>query len=349
MQTDLAPGRKPKDEDFVETPEGLLFRVFGYLHPPDRYVAYIHYDRAQPSGTGPKAGRRKVPRRFNAEGIADTIRYLERLYPHYVHADPVQGVRLPMVPHRFVRRYLAPEVRLAAVLEDPRDALEDLIRAFALLLSCSARIPATALGVTGSVLAGIHDPERSDIDLVVYGREHTLTLKEVLAGRRPEGIGPVEDDRLAHWVWELTHDFPITTEEATYLVDRRWNCGRFGGRFFSVCSVRTDKEITETYGEQTYRAMGVGHVHATVVDAREAVFLPARYAIGDVKVLAGPQVDISELVAYDMRYVDAFDEGADIEAAGRVESVGTRYRLVIGGEELAGRDCLRLLRSIAAP
>ena len=34
---------KPKDKDFIETIEGLLFCVVGYLHPPDRYTAYLKY------------------------------------------------------------------------------------------------------------------------------------------------------------------------------------------------------------------------------------------------------------------------------------------------------------------
>jgi len=38
--------RKPKDRDFVETLEGLLFCVVGYLHPPDKYTAYLKYSPA---------------------------------------------------------------------------------------------------------------------------------------------------------------------------------------------------------------------------------------------------------------------------------------------------------------
>lgn len=342
MQADLLEDRKPKDEDFIETQEGLLFRVLGYLHPPDRYTAYLHYDRCEPATSGPKAGYRKVPRRFNAEGIAETIRYLEQAYPHYVYDCPVQGVRLSMVPHRYVRRYLAPERRLPTIVQSPGDALEELVRALALSLVEAAGIPLGALGVTGSVLAGNHDPTTSDVDLVSYGRQEALKLKAVLAGRRPDRIEPVEQERLAHWVWELEHDFPLSPQEAAYLVGRRWNCGGYGGRFFSLWAVRADHEITEAYGRCTYRSLGKGRVRATVLDAANALFLPAAYAIGQPTVLAGPRVEITEIVAYDMRYVDAFDKGIHVEAAGRVEAVGDEgYRLVIGAEELAGRDYIR--------
>ena len=342
MPADLSEGRKPKDEDFIETQEGLLFRVLGYLHPPDRYTAYLHYDRCEPAGSGPKASYRKVPHRFNAEGIAGTIRYLERAYPHYVYDCPVQGVRFSMVPHQHVRRYLAPEARLPAIVQSPADTLEELVRALALSLVEAAGVPLAALGVTGSVLAGIHDPTTSDIDLVSYGRQEALRLNAVLAGRRPDGIDPVEQERLAHWVWELEHDFPLSPQVAAYLVGRRWNCGRYGGRFFSVWHVRADHEITETYGERTYRSLGQGRVRATVRTVREAMFLPATYAVDRQTVLKGPRVEITEIVTHDMRFVDTFEEGMTVEVTGRVEAVGDEgYRLVIGAEELAGRDYIR--------
>lgn len=339
---DLHGHRRPKDEDFVETQEGLFFRVLGYLHPPDGYTAYLHYDRAESGGAG--AGYRKIPHRFNAAGIAGTIRYLEQRYPHYVVDDPVQGVRLSLVPRSHVRRHLLPEVRLAEVLARPRDPLEALVRTLAMSLAEAAEISPSALGVTGSVLAGIHNPQTSDIDLVSYGHQAVRRLKPVLCRRPPDGLQPVEDERMRHWVWEFVHDFPLTPAEAHYLAGRRWNCGRFGGRFFSLWAVRADEEITETYGERSYRALGAARVHAVVDNAREAIFLPAIYGVRLLSVVEGPQAEITQIVAYDMRFVDAFDRGAVVEAVGQAEAVsdGT-YRLVVGSEALAGRDCFRLL------
>jgi len=343
---DSAGSRRPKDEDFIETQEGLLFRVLGYLHPPDGYTAYLHYDydRAEPAGTRSKAGYRKIPHRFNAAGIAGTIRYLENHHPHYVVDDPVQGVRLSVVPRRRVRRYLLPEARLAAVSDRPRDPLETLVQELAASLAAASGVPLSALGVTGSVLASIHDPQTSDIDLVSYGREPARRLKQALLRQAPAGVQPVEDERLRHWVWEFVHDFPLTRAEAHYLVDRRWNCGRFGGRFFSLWAARTDEEITEIYGERSYRSLGPARVRAVVVDIGDAIFLPATYGVHPLAVTSGPDVHITQIVTYDMRFVDAFESGMTIEAMGRVETTSDGiYRLVIGSEALAGRDYFRPL------
>ncbi len=340
---EVRASRKPKDEDFLETHDGLLCRVLGYLHPPDGYIAYPHYaPEGGQAASGVKGGYRKLPQRFNAQGIAGTIRYLEQHYPHYVFDDPVQGVRLPRVLQRCVRRYLCPERRLATLLQQPRDPLERLVQTLAVTLADAAGVATSALGVTGSILLGLHDPETSDIDLVCYGRDTTRRLKEVLTSQRVPGLEPVEDERLAHWVWELVQDFSLDGRAARYVVGRRWNCGRVGGRFFSVWAARADNEITEAYGARSYRPLGFARVRAVIDDASDAVFLPAVYRVRPLAVTEGPHVPVDQLVSYDMRFVDAFDEGTTVDAAGRVEAVsdGT-YRLVVGSEALAGRDYLR--------
>ena len=39
--------RPPKDRDFVETADGLIWCSVGYLHPHDRYTAYLKYTPAE--------------------------------------------------------------------------------------------------------------------------------------------------------------------------------------------------------------------------------------------------------------------------------------------------------------
>src|SRR5947199_7270211 len=44
--TGVKATRRPKDRDFVETREGFFFCLVGYVHPPDRYLAYLKYTPA---------------------------------------------------------------------------------------------------------------------------------------------------------------------------------------------------------------------------------------------------------------------------------------------------------------
>jgi predicted nucleotidyltransferase len=174
--------RKPKDRDFLLTVDGLLFCVVGYLHPPDRLTAYVKYapltSSPSPSGrggTGVRVWRRgevtydRVLARYSLDSVRDTLRFLQENYPHYIHHCPVRDMVFSMVPLDRVAEYYVPEVRLAEIMAAPRDPLEEEAAALAAQLAQATGIPVTALGVTGSLLPGIHNPAFSDIDLTVYG------------------------------------------------------------------------------------------------------------------------------------------------------------------------------------
>ena len=73
--------RKPKDRDFIETPEGFLFCVVGYIHPPDKYTVYLKYTpttegRWQRQG---KAYHRQLAF-YHAHQVGQTLDFLEKSY-----------------------------------------------------------------------------------------------------------------------------------------------------------------------------------------------------------------------------------------------------------------------------
>jgi len=290
-------GRKPKERDFLRTREGMFFCVTGYLHPPDRYTAYLKYS-PDPLGKwrdGETAYRRELP---------------------YYHVRNVE----------------------------PRDPLEEETRSLAMEVAACAGIGPEDLGVTGSILIGLHDPAFSDIDLLVYGLENARKVRETLSEGRSPQIRRPDAEFIARWCRRITERFPLTLEEAQYVAGRRWNYGFYRGRYFSIHPTRTDAEITEQYGEHIYRGRGAARIQAVVVEAGESLFLPAVYRVGDVRVLDGaPEaVEVREVVACEGLYCDVADAGQEIEALGKLESVdGEPRRLVIGTTWLKGAEYIK--------
>jgi len=338
-------GRKPKERDFLRTREGMFFCVTGYLHPPDRYTAYLKYS-PDPLGKwrdGETAYRRELPY-YHVRNVLETLHYLERRYPWYVYDCPVRGIRFSMVPREYVVRYYAPQERLAGILAEPRDPLEEETRSLAMEVAACAGIGPEDLGVTGSILIGLHDPAFSDIDLLVYGLENARKVRETLSEGRSPQIRRPDAEFIARWCRRITERFPLTLEEAQYVAGRRWNYGFYRGRYFSIHPTRTDAEITEQYGEHIYRGRGAARIQAVVVEAGESLFLPAVYRVGDVRVLDGaPEaVEVREVVACEGLYCDVADAGQEIEALGKLESVdGEPRRLVIGTTWLKGAEYIK--------
>jgi predicted nucleotidyltransferase len=162
--------RRAKDRDFVETVEGFLFCLVGYLHPPDRYTAYLKYTPA-PIGRWARADifyHRELPF-YHVRNVMVTLEALARDHPRYVWHDPVRDLRFSFVPREAVRTYYQPEARLADLLRQPKDALEEDVAALGQLLSSASGVAPEHFGITGSILLRLHDPAFSDIDLGDFG------------------------------------------------------------------------------------------------------------------------------------------------------------------------------------
>jgi hypothetical protein len=326
----------------------MFFCVTGYLHPPDRYTAYLKYSPA-PVGKwkDDQVSYRREMAYYHVSKVAETIAYLEREYPHYVHDCPVRGITFSMIPHHCVSEYYLPEQRLEDILENPRDTLEEEVCAFVADIVATTGVQAGDLGITGSTLLGIHNPAFSDIDLLVYGVENALKVRTALTERRLDSIRPVAGKRLEKWCASVTERFSLSHGEARHIARRRWNYGFFEDRYFSIHPTRKDDEIREQYGDRVYRGAGTATIRAVAVDASECLFMPALYRVEDVEVieragemeLAGP---IREVLSYEGLYCNIVDDGGEIEAKGKLESVsGSYYRLVVGTTTLSGEGYIK--------
>lgn len=340
-----APSRKPKDRDFIETLEGLLFCVVGYQHPVDKYIAYLKYS---PAASGPWQRSGTAYHRelafYHAHQVAVTIVELEQQYPQYVHDSPVWDMRFSMVPVDRVRTYYTPETRLAQLVDHPMDPLEEATVQVVEQIQRAAGIPLSALGVTGSILLGIHSPAFSDIDLTIYGRDNARRLRTVMTELALAGASPMDAAYVDEWCQGVVKHHNLTYAQAHWLISRRWNFVYFGeGRHtISLHPTRADYEITELYGEHTYQDIGAARISATLTNTQDAIFLPAIYQVDSVDILDGPQVKINEICAYEGLFGQIGEVGQRVEARGKLERIdhGPLHRLVVGSSHPSGAEYL---------
>jgi len=334
---------KPKDRDFVETLEGLLFCVVGYLHPPDRYTAYLKYFPSA-EGKWSRGGTRysRALPFYHVSQVEGTYALLKELYPRYLFDCPVRNVTVSAVPHAMVKAYYRPRKRLGSMMsEGARDPLEQKLIDLVSLLTERSGLDPQDFGVTGSILTGSHNPGFSDIDLTVYGFEASKSLKEALREAKGEAgaVKPYNMEKMEEWIRGRSNKFPLSTEELRAFASRRWNYGVFEGTYFSVHPTRTDDEITEEYGDLTYRRLGGVSGVAEIKDSRESIYLPAIYHVDEVETEAETPPDIKQIVSYEGMFGDLFVEGDGVEFRGVLEEVkgdGTYLRVVIGGAGSGG-------------
>jgi predicted nucleotidyltransferase len=328
---------RPKDRDFVETEEGLLFCVVGYLHPPDRYTAYLKY---APSGEGKwrrgETSYRRVIPYYHVSQVEDTYDLLRELYPQYLHLCPVRNITVSSVPRASVREYYCPRERLQEILEGPRDDLEWKLNDLTTILCGLSGLDSGDLGVTGSLLTRSHNSAFSDMDITVYGLEASRRLKEtILETRREESaIQPFNAAKKRVWSDSRAGRFPLSTGELMEFAERRWNYGVLSDTYFSIHPVRIDEEITEEYGDNIYEQSGEVEGVGVVSDASESIYLPAIYGLEDVKLEEAGPSDIERIVSFEGLFCDMFRSGERVEFRGILERVSGKenhHRVVIGG------------------
>lgn len=338
-----------RDRDYLTTPQGYIFAVIGNVHPADRVIAYLKYvpDVRGKWGRGRSRYRRAL-KHYSVPSVMDSMRFLRKNAPEYVFESDVMGITLTAVPTSKIVMHLRPEERLSQLLgADHRDQLENRAVRLAELISKRARVSPESLGVTGSLLARIHDPAFSDIDLVVYGSSAALRVKAFLHNpKSPSGLlRKLDRASREKWIAERISSTALTRENVVWLLTRKWNIGTFEGRDFSLHAVHTEKEVKERYGDERYVPLGIVEASAKVVNISESMFMPSVYLVKSTSVKGiGSGCKVDRITSYEGLYADIAAKGEIVSCRGKLERVESAskigHRILVGSPEAEGTDLI---------
>jgi len=324
---------KAREGDLIEAVDGNIFDVKGLVHPPDRVIAFIRFT---PDPTGDRIRGETCYRKVYA--LRERYELLRRKFPQYLVLDPVFNQLLCEVPAEMVKQHYEPSVylrqlrRRGAPCELEKQALE-----LAQLLRTESGISWSALGVSGSLLVGLHTP-KSDIDLIVYGSRNCRTVYNTLISlvrdkkSSLKSYGKRDLEKLFDF---RSKDTVMRFKDFVRTESRKVLQGKFHETDYFIRCVKAWSEISETYGAVRYRSVGRAKVQANVVDDTEMIFTPCAYQIDDVRVLQGKSAEpLREIVSFRGRFCEQARNGEEVIACGMVESVETRggryFRLLLG-------------------
>lgn len=311
---------KVREGDFIETHDGLIFDVKGFVHPPDRVVAFIRYF-PDPEGERTKNGVTYG----KVYSLSRRYALLKERFPQYLVYDPVFDETMCEVPVKDVKKRYDPidMTRRLRRTKNP-DALQISALKLAKLLKEEAGIQWSTIGITGSVLVGLYNCE-SDIDLIIYGSENCRkvhsALRDMLAhGETP--LRPYDRDELERLFDFRLKDTETSFEDFVRTETRKVLQGKFEDRDYFFRFVKDCNEVKEEYGQVTYRKLGCSMIVATIEDDAESIFTPCRYGLSNVRILKGHRIKgLMDIVSFRGRFCEQARKGETVIAQGKVELV----------------------------
>jgi predicted nucleotidyltransferase len=287
-----------RDRDAVETAEGLVFRVFGYSHPPGAYICDAEYASAKifesKDPRAPRTGKGQLYYKFyNDEGM----KLVAKKYPQYQFFHEMLGLKLVGVKDSAIAEARKPEVRLQKLLkEGPTDELLAAMERVLMISLNNSGLKTENFGVFGSMLHGFHHPKYSDIDLIVYGKNENASMRKTLQALYVDSQSgfhnEFESDRAMDGKdWRFKN---FTVEDFVWHQRRKQIYGLYddeaSGRTIKAEfePVKAWSEIKSEYDPQTrIKQKGWVKLKARVTADDEAPFIPSIYGIEPLEIYGG--------------------------------------------------------------
>lgn len=323
---------KLRDRDAIITEDDIIFRVYGYIHPPNAYICDPEY--ASPKifqSSNPRARRGKNEPRYYKFFADEGLKFILKEYPQYtIFYEPLQK-SLVGVAADDIREARRPAVGFQQLIaKEPEDVLHRALQDLYALVSSTSGLSEGDFGVFGSLLHGFYHPKFSDLDFIVYGREKLRRLCEALEELY------LEDNSLRNEFdsekaiegknWMFLNYSP---EEYLWHQRRKMIYALFRTKGRAVKAefepVKKWKEIRNEYNKDT-RITNVGWVKAvaTITDDSDAPFIPSIYQIEVRNILEGPKVDeIRRIFSYMEEFRMQAKRGEQVVVEGNLEKVVT--------------------------
>lgn len=299
-----------RDRDAIVSREGIIFRVYGYWHPPRAYLCDPEYGHQS-------IYRSKDPRAYRARGRQvyykfygdEGLQFVGQNYrKHTVWVKPL-AKRLVGVHRKDIWKKRQPDQRIQSLVrEEPTDSLLEALRYVLDLIMQRSSLSPVDFGVFGSLLHGFYHPNYSDLDFIVYGRDQLTRLNETLSTLYREAGSPLKNEfagfgALENKQWKFVN---YSTREYLAHQRRKQIYGvldhKKSGRKIKVEfePVKQWEEIDRDYSDVTRISQeGWVKLKARVTDATDAAFMPSVYQIEPVKIIQGARVrDLRRILSF---------------------------------------------------
>jgi len=290
---------KLRDRDAIISREGLIFRVFGYTHPPKAYVCDAEYASAKIfKSENPKAVRGREQPCFYKFYEDEGWKFIKSRFPKHLIFHEMLNKKVVGVEHTNIAAVRKPQEEIEKLAQTKlKDKLLDALQNILSFISLNSNLSTENFGVFGSLLHRFYHPEFSDIDLIVYGRKSLSELQEILqeAYKNNDSLLSNEfekENAIAGKCWRFLNYSPKEflwhqQRKLIYALLKDKQQHRIKTEFEPV---KDWKEIRNEYNSKARIVQkGWTRTLARITDDADAPFIPSVYLIEPLEVLSGPK------------------------------------------------------------
>jgi predicted nucleotidyltransferase len=328
---------KLRDRDSVLTQEGVLFRIFGYNHPPNAYICDAEYASNKifqsTDHRAPREGKNSLFYKFyNDEGI----KFIAKKYPHYMFFHEMLGLEFVGIAEKDLYKVHKPQERLIELLnQGPTDELLAAMERTLKIATDNSGLSPKDFGVFGSMLHAFHHPKYSDIDFTIYGKEQNAkicqTLQELYKDPQSGLSNEFASDKVMEGKRWLFTNFDVKDfiwhqrrKQIYGFYDDRKKSGRVIKAEFEP--VKAWSEITNEYNARHYiTKRGWTKIKARVTTDDDGPFIPSVYGIEPLEILEGPQVagEVTRVFSYMEEFRQQVHKDEVVIVEGNLEEIQT--------------------------
>ncbi|MBU1974049.1 MAG: hypothetical protein KKH52_01495 [Nanoarchaeota archaeon] len=328
----------------IDTIDGIQCKVYANSHPEGMVIVkpkYIPANLIEFTGLKKRFLFETAMNRFNLfkskEIVKDNLDKLKVSYPYFFYDCEKHKNWFLVVPKEKIKTYHHPQKGLQQLMSIPLDHLDDYLKAtkeFIELLIQSG-ISVNDLGISHSTLLGNYTPGKSDIDILIFGKENGWKVLQYMETvQHPDLKWKTAEDWATYYRKRIVSQ-QFNEEEYVFNMLRKRDDGYFRGNVFSLFVVENPEECWYDWDAQR-EPLGTVKIEGTVTDNYHCTVRPGYYEIENTTVLEGYEnVPIKRIVTWARPFSLQAQNGEKVEACGLLERVKPvageeYYQIVIG-------------------
>jgi predicted nucleotidyltransferase len=337
----------------IDTIDGFQCKSYSNEHP-DGYIIvkpkYIPGGMLKGEGLKYRFLFEKCLIRFNLfaqkDKLKDYVSQFRKKFPDYIYEDKNSKNWFFVVPKDKIKEVHDPRKGLRELMKVPERDLDSYLKNVRELIDFLEKsgVKSESMGITHSTLLGNYTPGKSDIDIIIYGKNNGWKILNYLKTAEHEKLHWKTDEEWTEYYKEhkTSESSHFTQEEYVKHMRRKRYEGMFGGNVFTLFTVEEPDETWFKWGEEKYEPLGTVTIKGKVTDHYNSHVRPGFYEINNAEILktegiipTDPSIEIKKIVTFSIPFVQQAIKGEEISACGLLELVTPRvgkkyYRVVVG-------------------